>query len=312
MKETRYTVGEMANLCNVTAKQLRHYDEQGLLKPAHRDDRNGYRYYDQSQIEEVLLLTSLKALDLPNQRIAALMKQRDLATLSRELEGHLYAVRRERDQVVAKYDALIDNILRALGGLSLLGSRPVGEATALAVVDFPATWVAYTRYRCYWKASKLFISRRAELLKAMDQAGLEPVEVNMAIFHSDYKKQFSEDPSDNEGDLEVCYRVKHPDSQSPPLPADPRLPGGDLPVRGPLCGDAARLPGPGGLCPTAGPGPPRHLPGGVPGGGHHDGRPPELRDPDLFAHPGGVGHGVLKNSSRAERIPLRPAAVWVM
>lgn len=37
----------------------------------------------------------------------------------------------------------------------------------------------------------------------------------MAIFHSDYKKQFSEDPSDNEGDLEVCYRVKHPDSQSP-------------------------------------------------------------------------------------------------
>ena len=53
MKETRYTVGEMANLCNVTAKQLRHYDEQGLLKPAHRDDRNGYRYYDQSQIEEV-------------------------------------------------------------------------------------------------------------------------------------------------------------------------------------------------------------------------------------------------------------------
>ena len=143
------------------------------------------------------------------------MKQRDLATLSRELEGHLYAVRRERDQVVAKYDALIDNILRALGGLSLLGSRPVGEATALAVVDFPATWVAYTRYQCYWKASKLFISRRAELLKAMDQAGLEPVEVNMAIFHSDYKKQFSEDPSDNEGDLEVCYRVKHPDSQSP-------------------------------------------------------------------------------------------------
>ena len=215
MKETRYTVGEMANLCNVTAKQLRHYDEQGLLKPAHRDDRNGYRYYDQSQIEEVLLLTSLKALDLPNQRIAALMKQRDLATLSRELEGHLYAVRRERDQVVAKYDALIDNILRALGGLSLLGSRPVGEAAALAVVDFPTTWVAYTRYQCYWKASKLFISRRAELLKAMDQAGLEPVEVNMAIFHSDYKKQFSEDPSDNEGDLEVCYRVKHPDSQSP-------------------------------------------------------------------------------------------------
>jgi len=45
MKRSRYTVGEMANLCNVTAKQLRYYDQQGLLKPAYRDRQNGYRYY---------------------------------------------------------------------------------------------------------------------------------------------------------------------------------------------------------------------------------------------------------------------------
>lgn len=55
----------------------------------------------------------------------------------------------------------------------------------------------------------------------MDQAGLEPVDVNMAIFHSDYKKQFSEDPSDDEGDLEVCYRIKNP---NPQLPNCRRLP----------------------------------------------------------------------------------------
>jgi len=43
----------------------------------------------------------------------------------------------------------------------------------------------------------------------------------MAIFHSDYKKQFSEDPSDDEGDLEVCYRIKNP---NPQLPNCRRLP----------------------------------------------------------------------------------------
>ena len=75
MKRSRYTVGEMANLCNVTAKQLRYYDQQGLLKPAYRDRQNGYRYYEDSQIEEVLLLSSLKELDLPNQRIGALLKK---------------------------------------------------------------------------------------------------------------------------------------------------------------------------------------------------------------------------------------------
>lgn len=116
MKRSRYTVGEMANLCNVTAKQLRYYDQQGLLKPAYRDRQNGYRYYEDSQIEEVLLLSSLKELDLPNQRIGALLKKRDLRTLSRELEEHLYEVRQARDATVAKYDALIDNILRIMGG----------------------------------------------------------------------------------------------------------------------------------------------------------------------------------------------------
>lgn len=215
MKEARYTVGEMANLCNVTAKQLRYYDQQGLLRPAHRDERNGYRYYDHSQIEEVLLLNNLRELDLPKEKIAFLMKERDLHTLSRELKAHLYEVRRERDATVARYDALIDSILRLLGGIALVSGPPAQGEPAISLVDVPSSWVAYTRYRCYWKASRLFISRRAELLKIMDRAGLEPVDVNMAIFHSDYKKQFSSDPADYEGDLEVCYRLKHPQPQHP-------------------------------------------------------------------------------------------------
>ena len=130
-------------------------------------------------------------------------------------------MRQARDATVAKYDALIDNILRIMGGLSFLESRQAAAEPSVSVVEFPAAWVAYTRYQCYWKASRLFISRRAELLKLMDQAGLEPVDVNMAIFHSDYKKQFSEDPSDDEGDLEVCYRIKNP---NPQLPNCRRLP----------------------------------------------------------------------------------------
>ena len=103
----------------------------------------------------------------------------------------------------------------ALWGGCRAGSPPTAAEPSVSVVEFPAAWVAYTRYQCYWKASRLFISRRAELLKLMDQAGLEPVDVNMAIFHSDYKKQFSEDPSDDEGDLEVCYRIKNPNPQLP-------------------------------------------------------------------------------------------------
>ncbi|MFR4757664.1 MAG: MerR family transcriptional regulator [Evtepia gabavorous] len=148
MKRSRYTVGEMANLCNVTAKQLRYYDQQGLLKPAYRDRQNGYRYYEDSQIEEVLLLSSLKELDLPNQRIGALLKKRDLRTLSRELEEQPVrgaTPRRGTRHGMAKHDALIDNILRDYGGLSFLESTPGcrAEPSGGSVVEFPAAWAAH-------------------------------------------------------------------------------------------------------------------------------------------------------------------------
>lgn len=106
------------------------------------------------------------------------------------------------------------------GGCPFWSPAQAAAEPSVSVVEFPAAWVAYTRYQCYWKASRLFISRRAELLKLMDQAGLEPVDVNMAIFHSDYKKQFSEDPSDDEG-IWRSLSVKNP---NPQLPNCRRLP----------------------------------------------------------------------------------------
>ena len=199
--EQKYTVGEMAKLCNITAKQLRYYDEQGLIKPAYRNRENGYRFYTHSQIEEILLLKSLKEINLPGHQIQALLKKRDPYTLMQELENHLYEMRHQRDVTISRYDSIIDSILRIMGGISYLETRRSASEPNISIVDFPATWVAYTRYHCYWKASKLFISRRAELLKLMDLAGLEPVDVNMAVFHSDYKKQFSDHPGDEKGDL---------------------------------------------------------------------------------------------------------------
>lgn len=171
MKRSRYTVGEMANLCNVTAKQLRYYDQQGLLKPAYRDRQNGYRYYEDSQIEEVLLLSSLKELDLPNQRIGALLKKRDLRTLSRELEEHLYEVRQARDATVAKYDALIDNILRIMGGLSFLESRPGCRGAQRLCGGISRGLGGLYPLPVLLEGRRLFISRRAELLKLMVRRG---------------------------------------------------------------------------------------------------------------------------------------------
>lgn len=41
----RYKIGEFSKLGKVSVKTLRHYDEEGILKPGFVDGFNRYRYY---------------------------------------------------------------------------------------------------------------------------------------------------------------------------------------------------------------------------------------------------------------------------
>jgi DNA-binding transcriptional MerR regulator len=54
------SIGEFSKIAHLTLKTLRYYDEIGLLKPAFIDAKNGYRYYNISQLETALLITRLK------------------------------------------------------------------------------------------------------------------------------------------------------------------------------------------------------------------------------------------------------------
>lgn len=38
-------IGEIARLFNLSVGTLRHYEQMGLLDPAHIDPASGYRYY---------------------------------------------------------------------------------------------------------------------------------------------------------------------------------------------------------------------------------------------------------------------------
>lgn len=210
--EGKYTIGQMAKLCNVSTKQLRFYDKRGLVTPAYRDEVNGYRYYERRQIEEILLLTELKQYAFSLEKIGGLLRDRELNPLRKELEQQLYELRKERKDIVEKYDAIIDRILDILhNSVYLLVDQKAFNQNIISIQTFPKTVVAYTRYVSYWHVDQLFISRRAELFNLLNKHHLEEIGANMALFHDDYKKQFSENPCDKEGDLEVCIRIKNSD-----------------------------------------------------------------------------------------------------
>lgn len=68
-----YRIGAFSKICQVSVKTLRHYDRIGLLKPTEVDRFTGYRYYDRSQLERMLLIQRLKRFGFSLEEVQALL-----------------------------------------------------------------------------------------------------------------------------------------------------------------------------------------------------------------------------------------------
>lgn len=101
-------IGRFSQLTGLTAKALRHYDEVGVLRPAHVDGWTGYRWYSLAQAREAEAIRRLRSFELPLDEIAAvlhdetLLRER-LAVQRARLEGRAV----ETARMLAELDRLI-------------------------------------------------------------------------------------------------------------------------------------------------------------------------------------------------------------
>ena len=211
-QEEKYTIGQMAELCNVSTRILRYYDQNGIVVPAYRDKETNYRYYTESQIELILLLQELRNLSFPVKTISKLFIDRDLTAFQTELEHHRRELQEQISELQAKHDLTLDILLRVVQGRITIGNTRSSQDQKFQVVHFHQRPIVFTRYISYLNVKKLFLSRRAELMKIVTENRYKTIGSNMAIFHSGYLQQFSDQPGDECGDLEVFMEVKNGDS----------------------------------------------------------------------------------------------------
>lgn len=74
---TRFTVGEMAKLNNISKQTLIFYDNENIFKPKIIDPINGYRYYTADQLEILDSILILKEMGLSLKDIREFMKNRN-------------------------------------------------------------------------------------------------------------------------------------------------------------------------------------------------------------------------------------------
>ncbi len=99
-----FKIGEFAAIAGISRKMLRHYEQLGLLKPAHTDRFTGYRYYTLEQLQPIERIHTLREagftlrevsdviesdLSAADFKAMLIQKRRDLADKQRQISHNL-------------------------------------------------------------------------------------------------------------------------------------------------------------------------------------------------------------------------------
>ena len=84
-------------MVGMTSETLRHYDRIGLVKPSKRDEWTSYRYYTRQDIVMLNTVRALQQMDLPLQKIKAVLEVDDL----QEIIEFLTAAEKKADEKIA-------------------------------------------------------------------------------------------------------------------------------------------------------------------------------------------------------------------
>ena len=126
------SIQEFANLVDITAASLRHYDKTGVFAPAKRGAafKNNYRYYSPSQITTVKMIRVLTGIGVPLKTIRELASRRSPEILIKLLSKHKDIVAGEI-RFLQEAHAVINTFIELLSEAARVSEKE------LSVVEMP-------------------------------------------------------------------------------------------------------------------------------------------------------------------------------
>ncbi|WP_025114331.1 MerR family transcriptional regulator [Lysinibacillus fusiformis] len=133
-----YTISRFSQLCKMSARMLRHYDKEALLKPVLVDTTNGYRYYDQSQLETALRIKKLKEYRFSLPEIRAIVQSTDSTMLMGMIHTKIDEISNEMSRnrkIIAEMQELIENKVDLLQGIRKSYDISIGIRNEISVIS---------------------------------------------------------------------------------------------------------------------------------------------------------------------------------
>lgn len=150
----RLTIGAFAAATQLTAKALRLYDEQGLLRPSATDASTGYRYYRVEQVATGRLIRALREMNLSLAQIAQVL---DAPTGARPVL--LRSFLQEAEQRLARERSAYQSALMMVRPHVIADAAPIEEqsvpAQVVALFDFITTRRAFLEQAEHHRTSSL-------------------------------------------------------------------------------------------------------------------------------------------------------------
>ena len=137
-----FRIGEFAQIAQVSGRQLRFYDQLGLLRPAHTDQQTGYRYYSIRQLPRLNCILALKDLGLSLEQIGPLLKD-ELSPA--ELRAMLTMKRAQVEQSMQEEEARLRHIESRIAQIDRQGG--IGDYDVM-MKSVPATPFLALRCAC--------------------------------------------------------------------------------------------------------------------------------------------------------------------
>jgi DNA-binding transcriptional MerR regulator len=204
-------IGDFSRLARVSVVTLRHYDDLGLLTPAHVDPETGYRYYTPDQLPRLNRILALKELGFSLEQVARLLHDELPAA---QIRGLLVMQRAQLEQQVREQRARLAAVEARLRHIEREGSPPVYDVVVRPVEPL---LVASMRRRVPGAEAIERLFEEVEAYAASDHA--RAPQPPLALFHdAEYREQ------DLDVEVAVPLSKRVPDSKAADVRELPAVP----------------------------------------------------------------------------------------
>lgn len=176
-----HTVKQVAHMAGVSVRTLHHYDEIGLLKPAHIG-ANGYRYYGRGELERLQQILIHRELGIPLAEIGAILDDSGFDRLA-ALESQRSRVAEQAE----RFAHMLRTIDRTIADIK--GDRAMKDADLYSGVVDPQKQAEYEAWleeeygpdmKDRIEESKERMAAQPEGAMAQAMAELKPIEQGLA------------------------------------------------------------------------------------------------------------------------------------